>query len=40
VDYVRLMERLSEGGYEGVVILEVNTEAALLESVRRMEPWL
>lgn len=40
VDYVRFMERLSEGGYEGVVILEVNTEAALLESVRRMGPWL
>jgi sugar phosphate isomerase/epimerase len=40
VDYVGFMERLSKGGYEGVVILEVNTEAALLESIGRVEPWL
>ena len=40
VDYLGFMERLSEGGYEGVVILEVNTEAALVESIGRVEPWL
>lgn len=40
VDTVGFMERLSEGGYEGVVIIEVNTEAALVESIGRLGPWL
>jgi sugar phosphate isomerase/epimerase len=40
VDYEALLERLAEGGYDGVVILEVNTEADLLESLERVQPWL
>ena len=40
VDYVAFMERLSEGGYDQVLILEVNTEADLLESVEQVGPWL
>jgi sugar phosphate isomerase/epimerase len=40
VDYVTLMNRLAEGGYEGVVILEVNSEEDLLESLKRVQPWL
>jgi len=40
VDYERIMDRLAEGGYEGVLILEVNTEAHLRESVERVRPWL
>ena len=40
VDYVGIMDRLAEGGYEGVLILEVNTEAHLRESVDRVRPWL
>jgi hypothetical protein len=34
------MDRLAEGGYEGVLILEVNTEAHLRESVERVRAWL
>ncbi len=40
VDYVALMNRLDEGGYGGVVILEVNNEDDLLESLERVQPWL
>jgi sugar phosphate isomerase/epimerase len=40
VDYAGIMDRLAEGGYEGVLILEVNTEAHLRESVERVRPWL
>jgi sugar phosphate isomerase/epimerase len=40
VDYERIMDGLAEGGYEGVLILEVNTEAHLRESVERVRPWL
>ncbi len=40
VDYAALMDRLVERGYEGVLILEVNTEAYLRESVERVRPWL
>jgi sugar phosphate isomerase/epimerase len=40
VDYVALMNRLDEGGYGGVVILEVNNEDDLLECLARVQPWL
>jgi sugar phosphate isomerase/epimerase len=40
VDYVALMDRLDEGGFGGVVILEVNTEGGLMESLERVQPWL
>lgn len=40
VDYAAIMDRLVEGGYEGVLILEMNTEAHLRESVERVRPWL
>jgi sugar phosphate isomerase/epimerase len=40
VDYMGLMDRLDEGGYGGVVILEVNNEEDLLESLERVQPWL
>jgi sugar phosphate isomerase/epimerase len=40
VDYERIMDRLTEGGYEGVLILEVNTIAHLRENVERVRPWL
>jgi sugar phosphate isomerase/epimerase len=40
VDYVALMNRLDEGGYGGVVILEVNSEDDLVESLERVRPWL
>jgi sugar phosphate isomerase/epimerase len=40
VDYGGFMDELRESNYEGVVILEVNTEAALRESLERVGPWL
>lgn len=40
VDYAAIMDRLVQGGYEGVLILEMNTEAHLRESVERVRPWL
>jgi sugar phosphate isomerase/epimerase len=40
VDYAGLMNRLDEGEYGGVVILEVNSEDDLLESLERVQPWL
>jgi sugar phosphate isomerase/epimerase len=40
VDYVGIMETLVEGDYQGVLILEVNTEAHLRESVEKVRPWL
>ena len=40
VDYGGLMEELRKRNFEGVVILEVNTEAALRESLEKVGPWL
>jgi len=40
VDYVLFLDRLREGGYDKVVILEVNTEVDLVESIERVKPWL
>jgi sugar phosphate isomerase/epimerase len=40
VDYGGLMDELRERNFGGVVILEVNTEAALRESLERVGPWL
>lgn len=40
VDYSTLMNRLAEGGFGGVVILELNNEDDLLESLERVRPWL
>ncbi len=40
VDYVALMNRLDEGSYGGAVILEVNNENDLLESLEQVQPWL
>jgi sugar phosphate isomerase/epimerase len=40
VDYSALMNRLTEGGFGGVVILEVNKEDDLLESLERVQQWL
>jgi len=40
VDYVRLLDRLEEGGFEGVVVLEVNTEKDLLDSLKQVRRWL
>jgi sugar phosphate isomerase/epimerase len=40
VDYQGIMDSLAEGGYEGVLILELNTEAHLRESLERVRAWL
>jgi sugar phosphate isomerase/epimerase len=40
VEYARLLDNLVEGGYDGVLILEVNTEADLRESVERVRSWM
>lgn len=40
VDYAGLMDALDEGGYDNVLILEVNTEADLSQSLEKMRPWL
>jgi sugar phosphate isomerase/epimerase len=40
VDYVRVMDCLAEGGYDKVVILELNSEAELLESLEKVRPWM
>jgi len=40
VDYVGIMDTLAEGHYQGVLIIEVNTEAHLRESVERVRAWL
>jgi sugar phosphate isomerase/epimerase len=40
VDYVQLLDRLREEGYDKVVILEVNTVPDLVESLERVKPWL
>lgn len=40
VDYVQFLDRLREGGYDKVVILELNTEIDLVESIERVKPWL
>jgi len=40
VDYVGIMDTLAEGHYQGVLIIEVNTEAHLRESVEKVKPWL
>jgi sugar phosphate isomerase/epimerase len=40
VDYAGLLDRLEERGYDGVVILEVNTENDLLDSLKQVRPWL
>lgn len=40
VDYVALMQTLQERGYNKVLILEVNTEADLLQSLEEVRPWL
>lgn len=40
VDYVAFMQTLEERGYDKVLILEVNTEADLLQSLEEVRPWL
>ena len=40
VDYAGLLDKLVDGGYDGVLILEVNTEADLRESVERVRLWM
>ncbi len=40
VDYVGLMQTLEERGYDKVLILEVNTEADLVQSLGEVSPWL
>lgn len=40
VDYAGLMGKLADGGYDGVLILEVNTEADLRESMERVRSWM
>ena len=40
VDYGGLMDELTERNFDGVVVLEVHTEAALRESLERVGPWL
>jgi sugar phosphate isomerase/epimerase len=40
VDYASLLNSLVDGGYDGVLILEVNTEADLRESVERVRSWM
>jgi len=40
VDYVAFMDTLKAQGYDKVLILEVNTEADLLQSLERVQPWL
>jgi sugar phosphate isomerase/epimerase len=40
VDYVALMETLEERGYDKVLILEMNNEADLSQSLEKLERWL
>jgi sugar phosphate isomerase/epimerase len=40
VDYVTLMDTLKTRRYDKVLILEVNTEAHLSQSLERVQPWL
>jgi sugar phosphate isomerase/epimerase len=40
VDYAAFLQRLAEIGYDGPVILEVNTEADLQQSVERLKAIL
>ena len=40
VDYAGLLDKLVDEGYDGVLILEVNTEADLRESVERVRLWM
>jgi len=40
VDYLTFMRILEEGGYDKVVILELNTETDLLQSLEKVRPWL
>lgn len=40
MDYVGLMDELTRRGYDGVLILEVNSEADLKESLERVQAWL
>jgi sugar phosphate isomerase/epimerase len=40
VDYGGLMDELEQRGYDGVLILEVNSEADLKESLERVRAWL
>ncbi len=40
VDYVAFMHMLEKRGYDQVLILEVNTEPDLLQSLERVGPWL
>jgi sugar phosphate isomerase/epimerase len=40
VDYAGLMDELTRRGYDGVLILEVNSEADLRESLERVRAWL
>lgn len=40
VDYEGFMENLGERGYDKVLILEVNTEPDLLQSLERVRPWM
>ncbi len=40
VDYAKLLDSLVDAGYDGVLILEVNTETDLRESVERVRSWM
>jgi len=40
IDYAGFMSMLADGGFGGVLILEVNTEVDLRESMERVRPWL
>jgi len=40
VDFEAFMETLERRGYDKVLILEVNTEDDLLQSLERVRPWL
>jgi sugar phosphate isomerase/epimerase len=40
VDYVGIMDELARRGYDRVLILEVNSEADLRESLERVQAWL
>jgi sugar phosphate isomerase/epimerase len=40
VDYEAFMETLERCGYDKVLIIEVNTENDLLQSLERVRPWL
>jgi sugar phosphate isomerase/epimerase len=40
IDYQKFMDKLEQVGYDGIVVLELNTKADLEESIQRVKPYI